>query len=440
MGEILRLRTLGAGLVLAGLLSGCGLFGSDEERLEGERVRIRDQQARGGLQFSGAAPPIPEARQNADWTQTNGRASHASGHLAGPASLSETWRADAGSSGSEDAQITSAPVIAGGRVFTLDAASQLSAFDAGSGSVAWRTDLAPAGEDGEDGFGGGLAAEGGMVFATTGFGEALAVNAASGEIAWRTSAGAPFRAAPAVAQGVVIGVTRDNRAIAFSAQTGDVVWRLDGISGQAGLLGGASPAIQGGLVVLPFGSGEIIGASANRGRRIWNAVLGGARRGLARASISDVTGDPVIAGRAVVAANQSGRIVAIDGQTGQRGWTRSVGSIGPIWAAGQSLFLVSDQNVLMRLALQNGATIWETELPSFEDPEDREDPIAYSGPVLAGGQLLVTDSLGNLLSFDPASGQQGGTTELASGTTNGVAVAGGTVFVLTGNGTLQAFR
>ena len=440
MGRLTGIRTIGLGLVMAVVLTGCGLFGDDEEPLPGERIRIRDQQSRGGLQFAGTAPPIPAAQQNAEWTQTNGRSSHASGHLAGPATLREAWRADAGSSGSEDAQITATPVVAGGRVFTLDAASQLSAFDAGSGAVAWRTDLAPEGEDGEDGFGGGLAADGGMIFATTGFGEALAVDVSSGQITWRTSAGAPFRAAPAVSGGVVIAVTRDNRALAFSARTGDIVWRLDGISGQAGLLGGASPAIQGRLVVLPFASGEIIGATSGSGRRIWNAVLGGARRGLARASISDVTGDPVIAGRAVVAANQSGRMVAIDGQTGQRGWTRSVGSIGPIWAAGQSLYFVSDDNAVMRIALQNGATIWRTELPAFEDPEDREDPIAYSGPVLAGGNVLVTDSLGNLFSFDPASGQQTGTVRLSSGTTNGVAVAGGTVFVLSGDGTLQAFR
>jgi outer membrane protein assembly factor BamB len=169
-------------------------------------------------------------------------------------------------------------------------------------------------------------------------------------------------------------------------------------------------------------------------------VLGGARRGLARASISDVTGAPVIAGRAVIAANQSGRIVAIDGQTGQRGWTRSLGSTGPLWAAGQSVYLVGDDASLMRLSLRTGQTIWRNELPPFEDMEDREDPIAYSGPVLVGGRLLVTSSTGELLTFDPSTGEQTGGTDLADGTNRGVAVANGTVYVLTEDGTLHAFR
>lgn len=431
-----ELRLIGGAMAMAGLLAGCGIF-DDEDRLEGERVPIRDPSV-GGSVFTGQVPPIPPAQTNAAWTQTNGFPSHAAGHLQGPSTLTPAWRADAGSGGNDG--ITSAPVIAGGSVFTLDASAQVTSFDAGTGSRLWRTDLTPEGEDGEDGFGGGLALDGGALFATTGFGEIVALEPGTGEERWRYRAGAPFRAAPAAAAGLIVAVTRDNRAVAVSASTGELVWRLDGISSDAGLLGGASPAISGRLAVLPFASGEIIGVDVRSGRRVWSAVLGGARRGLARSAISDVTGDPVIIGRAVVAANQAGRMVAIDGQSGQRGWTRSVGSTGPIWADGRSLFLTGDDGSLMRLALNGGQTIWQVDLPAFEDEEDRQDPIAYSGPVLVGGRLLVTDTLGNLMAFDPMSGAELERISLSDGSTTGAAVAGGTVFVLSNDGTLQAFR
>jgi len=378
--------------------------------------------------------------ERATWTQTKGNSSDGGGRLAGPTSFGRVWTADAGAAGAGAGAITSGPVIIGGRVYTMDAGSQLSAFDSSGGSTAWRVDLAPDGEDGEDGFGGGIAAEGDRIYATTGFGEVLAVSAGSGEILWRHRSTAPYRAAPAVARGIVVAVTRDNQAIALNGATGELVWRIAGIAGEAGLLGGASPAISGDLTVVPFGSGEVQGVQTSTGRQIWSAVLGGARRGIARSAIADVTGDPVIAGRAVIVANQSGRMVAIDGQAGRRGWTRSIGSTGPLWAAGDSLFLVSDSGEVIRMSLQNGQTFWRTELPEFEDPEDREDAIAYSGPVLTGGRLLVTDSLGNLLSFDPATGAQGATVDLTAGGTTGVAVAGSTVYVLTDDGVLQAFR
>ena len=436
-------RGLGLSLALAALaaLGGCGALDwfDDDERLSGERVPIRDQSGADAT-AAAAAQPLPPPGPNADWTQTNATASHASGHLAGPSAPVLAWTADAGEGAGGSAAITGAPIVAGGRVYTLDAAAQLGVFDAGSGSAGWRTDLSPAGEDGDEGFGGGLATDGRLVYATTGFGEVLAVDAGSGEIAWRFRAGGPFRAAPAVSEGVVLAVTRDNRAMALSAGSGEVLWRLDGASSDAGLLGGASPAISGDLAVVPFGSGEIAGVQLGTGRRIWSAVLGGARRGLARSAISDVTGDPVIAGRAVVAANQSGRTVAIDGQTGVRGWTRSMGAVGPLWSAGGSIFMVTDDLRLTRLALQTGDTIWSTQLPAYEDPEDRDDPIAYSGPVLAGGRVLVTDSTGNLLAFDPGTGEGLGAVELTDGATTGPVVAGGTIYVLSDDATLQAFR
>lgn len=327
-----------------------------------------------------------------------------------------------------------------GRVYVLDAAAQVSAFDASTGSVAWRTDLAPEGEDGADGFGGGLAAAGELVFATTGFGEVVALDINTGEIIWRYKATAPFRAAPAIERDVVVAVTRDNRALAINANAGSLIWRIDGISSEAGLLGGASPAIQGRLAVLPFGSGEVVGADVVSGRQAWSAVLGGARRGVARAAIADVTGDPVIVGRIVIAANQSGRIVAIDGRTGRRGWTRSVGSTGPIWAAGDSIYLVTDDSALVRMTIQGGQTIWRQPLPAFEDEEDREDPIAYSGPVLISGQLWITSSRGEMLAFDAANGEARGVIDIAAGTTTGVAMAGRTMYVLSEGGTLEAFR
>ncbi len=426
-------------VAMAAGIAGCGLFSSDKEKLSGERIHIRDQIARSEAGYVGTAEPLPGPTANQDWTQTNGRSSHASGHLAGPSAPTLAWRADAGSGGGS-ARITGAPIVTGGRVYTLDAYARLSAFDAGSGSPSWRTSLAPDNEAGSEGFGGGLASDGQFIYATTGFGEVLSVDASSGQIVWRQRAGAPFRAAPAVSDGFVVAVTRDNQALGLSARTGEVVWRIDGVSSDAGLLGGASPALSGDLAVVPFASGEVVGAQLSTGRRVWSAVLGGARRGLARSAIADVTGDPVIAGRAVVAANQSGRTVAVDGQTGARGWTRSIGAVGPIWAAGASVFMVTDDSALTRLSLENGQTIWRTELPAFRYPDSRETPIAYSGPVLVGGQVLVTDSRGNMLSFDPATGAQGQTVRLAGGSTTGPVVANGTVYVLSDDGTLQAFR
>ena len=434
------LSRLAAAFLVPLALAGCSLFGDEEERLAGERLSVRQAlpDPAAGRVVEAGLPPV-EAR--ADWTQTGGGPAHAGGHLAFDASPSLAWSADAGTGDSDESAITSAPVVADGRVFTLDAAAQVSAFDAASGAVLWRLELIPDEDaDGEEGFGGGLAATAARVVVTTGFGEVVSIDADTGEIAWRRRLPAPFRAGPALASGVVVAVTRSGEAYALDAGDGRVLWRQRGMAGETAWLGGANPLIAGRATVVPYPSGELVAYQLASGQRGWSAVMTGGRRGLARSAITDLTGDPAVVGNRVVVANQSGRIAAFEGETGRRAWTRQLGATRALWAAGTTVYLVSDTNVLTRLEAESGRTLWERELPSWEDPEDREDPILHSGPVLAGGQVWLTDSLGNLRAHDGVTGEGGPVLEMPAGAITGPVVAGGTLYVLTSEGELLAYR
>src|SRR3546814_14206991 len=58
----------------------------------------------------------------------------------------------------------------------------------------------------------------------------------------------PRRAAPTVAGGRVFVVSIDNQLTALNAETGEKLWSHTGFSEPAGLLGGASPAVEGDIV------------------------------------------------------------------------------------------------------------------------------------------------------------------------------------------------
>ena len=88
----------------------------------------------------------------------------------------------------------------------------------------------------------------------------------------------------------------------------------------------------------------------------------------------------------------------------------------------------------------SGNVIWATELGAFRDPDDREDAITWAGPILAGGNLLLTSDLGKLVSVNPADGAVVREVELPSAATNGPIAAGRTVYVLTDSATLAAYR
>jgi outer membrane protein assembly factor BamB len=221
-----------------------------------------------------------------------------------------------------------------------------------------------------------------------------------------------------------------------------VRWQLPGTPSVSGLVGGAGPAITDRVAVFPFASGEMVAALRQGGVRIWGATLSGERRGKVYANISDIIADPVIVDDVIYSGNQSGRAVALSLSSGARIWTAEHGAYGPVQVAGGSVFLVSDQAELVRLDAATGQQIWAKDLPYFrrDRGKRRKAIFAHFGPVLAGGKLWLASDDGTLTAYDPATGAQGITVDLPGGAASGMSFAGGTMYVMSGNGQLHAFR
>jgi outer membrane protein assembly factor BamB len=174
----------------------------------------------------------------------------------------------------------------------------------------------------------------------------------------------------------------------------------------------------------------------------WNATVVGKRPGRALSSISDVTSPPVASGDTLYVGNQSGRLAALSIGSGKPLWTARSGAITPVWPAGDSVFVVSDLNEVLRLDASDGSRIWATPLPNFikDRPRRQAEVFAHHGPVVAGGRVIVTSGDGVMRSFDPVDGTLVGTVEIPGGATTAPVVAGGTLYVVSRKGELLAFR
>lgn len=432
--------------LLALLLAGCdtvgGWFeGEKAPKIQGKRIEVllRDRKAELDPRLAGTPVVVPPAAANAAWPQVGGGPEHALGHLALAASPAEVFRTDIGSGSSDGHVLLGQPVIADGRIFTVDAEATAAAFDAGSGRALWSVKLAPENERG-DAMGGGVAVANGRVFATTGFGEVVALDAANGSVVWRKRVSGPVRGAPTVGQGHVYAITIDNQLAALNAGTGEVEWTHTGLLETAGLLGASSPAADGTLVVAPYSSGELFALRPENGRVAWQESLAGFRRSGALSSLADIRGLPVLDRGAVFAIGHSGRMVAVDERIGARLWEQDVGGTQTPWVAGDWIFIVSNDAELIALSRQTGGVRWIQPLQRYEDEEDREGVVSWAGPVLAGGRLWLTNSLGELVWASPADGKVQGRRDLTDATYLPPVVVNGTLYVLSDNGTLTAFR
>ncbi|MEM8538756.1 MAG: PQQ-binding-like beta-propeller repeat protein [Pseudomonadota bacterium] len=417
-------------------LAACG---DDEVILPGERLDIRATAA----EVNQVAPiTLPAQRANQDWGHRNGAPSHTITHPALGGALTPLFAVEIGQGDSTEARITAQPVVAGGVVYTLDAQAIVTATTV-DGAPLWSRDLTPSRAAGANPSGGGLAVAAGQLYVTTGFGEVSALSASTGQTLWVQDLDAPAKAAPTVAGNLVYVVARDSTAWALNTNNGRVAWRQTGTPSTANFGGGASPAVQGDTVVLPFPSGDVLATFPLGGIPKWRTVVSGDRVGQAASLITDISGDPVIADERVYVGNFSGRTVAIDLQSGDRLWTAAEGATSPVWPVGDAVFLINDLNELVRLDAASGAPVWRVALPTFAEGErtrSQRRVFTHYGPVLAGGRLIVTSSDGLIRQFDPTSGAGLGDIELPGGAASGAAVAGQTLYVVSKTGQLHAFR
>jgi len=453
-----RVSTLAQVTVMAAFLAACS-GPSDKEKFDGDRISVLsfEAQLRADPRLADAAVPVLPAFRNSTWDNPGGFPSHAYYHLELDG-LGEGYNVAFVTGNGGNKLLKAPPIVADEKVFALGADLVVSAADMKTGDVKWRQSVSTlktdvnfglsrfwAGDEVaanlRDGFGGGVAYGRGRVIATTGFGEIMALNGDTGEILWRVQNSVPFSNAPTVGGNRVFVTSQDSRLQAFNIETGERIWEHLAITEQATIIGATSVAVNDQIVVAGFNSGEVVALSPINGNVLWTDSL--TSRGTQVTPLSKlnaIVGRPVIDRDRVIVTSHGGRTAAIDIRSGERIWTKDVGSIETPWVMGDYILVMSLEGALVSLSREQGRVRWLTQLPSFKDEEDREGRIRWAGPLLAGGQVILASSDGRLVTANPVNGEIIGFQDIEEPVNVTPIVAEGTLYVLTDEGSLIARR
>jgi outer membrane protein assembly factor BamB len=407
-------------------------FAEKEHPLPGKRIPVMQARDTIGGELATADKPVvlPAPRANEEWTQPGGVPSNAPGHLALGGSVKRAWSADVGSGSSTKGKLTASPLVYGGRVFALDATAKVTAVSASGGSVVWRTSLVPEGEREESGYGGGLAIDNGRLYVATGFGTVVALDPATGKTLWTKNIGVPIRSSPTAVDDKVFVVTTEGHVFALAGFDGGELWTFRGLPERTSIISNPSPAVDAGVVIVPYPSGELVALHEQDGTPVWSESLARTRTVSSLASLSDAA-RPVIADGVVYGVGHAGRLIATRIKTGERLWSLNVPGTQPPVIAGNNIFVVDTNGQLHALTRQDGKVIWSAKLPGTS---------TWSGPTLAGNQLWLTSNKGQLVGVDPATGRV--TVQQGVGGPVYIApiVAGGRMYVLTDEARLVAYN
>lgn len=436
------LQFLSTSLCAIILLAACS---SDEKKppLQGERKSVLELRDTLRITENANETPIelPPVWKNGFWPQAGGYPNHVLEHVSlNPDALTRRWRTDIGQGSEDNLPLTAQPITADGKIFTLDTDSRLVAHDISNGRQIWRTEIAKIDEEDDEVIGGGISSDNGVVYVTNGYNEALAVSQDNGEILWRTALDAPARAAPTIMDGRVFVTTLNSTLYALTAADGSILWDYTTIGESAGLLGAASPAATRNIVVPAFSSGEIFALRVENGSIAWSDNLFGVRRAGGINALSDIKAQPIIHEGTIYAISFGGRMVAINERTGERVWSKDVSGSQTPWLSGDILYVFSSDNQLIAMNKNDGSARWVKQLHRYTNPEKRKGSITWTGPVLAGGRLILASSDGRMLEVNPQNGDYIRETDIGESIMIPPLVAGDVLYLLSENGNLLAYQ
>jgi len=436
-------------------------MGASEEDtpLPGERISVLEHTS--NLQSDPAIEKVkirlPGVQNNNLWPNQN------IAPISHPAlkKLSDKSTFDVGSAAEEDYQITSTPVIANGLIYILDADGNVSARNVNDPKkIIWKVTIESGVMDADflnlgldigignkkvkkDFLGGNIAYGNKAIFVTTGRGDVIALGSVTGTKIWRRSVKMPVKSSPFVYGNKLFLITTDNRLYAINTKTGDTIWTHAGIKETTSLFGSPSPVAEDGIVIVPYSSGEIYALNVETGTRLWSDMLiSGTSRTSSSVVLNDINATPVISNKRVYAVSNEGVFIASDLVDGTKLWSINISALNTPWVAGNFVYLLTTNNELVCIYAPDGKVKWVSQLESRAAPKlswsgSKGEKLVWSGPVLAGDRLLLTNSHGEMVSLSPYTGKITDKINIPDDVYLPPIVASGKVFTLSNNAELM---
>ena len=323
------------GLAIAALiLSGCSLFGGDdEEELEpAELVKIQ--------------------------TTVN---------------IKKLWSAKVGDE-AEFLRVMLQPAGDGNRIYAASRDGNVAAFEPESGKQIWKTEL-------ETELSAGPGVGEGIVAVGTSDGLVVVLDADTGSERWRVNLGGETLSAPLINDDLVIVITIDNRMRALQARDGSERWSVEQPTPLLTMRGSATPAIAGNSVIAGFDNGRLLAVDLESGDILWDSVLAppSGRSDLER--LSDIDGQISVVGQDIYASGYQGRVASVAAESGQILWSREISSYVGVSADWNSIYTTNEGGEIVALLRRNGQESWRQSSLLRREPTV---PVAFNTTVAVG--------------------------------------------------------
>ena len=314
-------------------------------------------------------------------------------------------------------------VYSGSSVYFVSANS-VYALSAADGSTLWQY---PADGKGTALFSATPALADGFLYVADDNGQVTKLDAATGKSVWKAKLDGALRSSPIISDGSVFLGSSNDHCYALSAATGQTLW--DSATTGAVL---TSPVITGGLVVFTSSDNSVYSLNSRTGRKAWSVPYD-----------ADPSLVPLVYDGRFLLVTAGDTVYSLDPSSGRQRTTLKLPTtvLIPPTVSPDATYIITQSNTLYALGA-GGRQLWKTTL----------GVAPTAPPLLAGSLLIVTAQPGIVSAYETSGGKlvwryivQASATDsqpkaAAANVFAAPIVADGTLYVVSDDGTLSAFR
>ncbi|MES2214835.1 MAG: PQQ-binding-like beta-propeller repeat protein, partial [Pseudomonadota bacterium] len=213
------------------------------------------------------------------------------------------------------------------------------------------------------------------------------------------------RSQPVLYNNLLLVLTISNQLCALDASSGQIIWEHDGLPEVLSYGKGVAPVVHNGRVLVCYSSGELVILDALNGQELWQLNLARDNDGLPGFSALGLESQPILDGDNVYIASSSNVLMKLNIATGQTVWKRKLSDIQSMNKSGNTLFITTNAKQVAAINASNGMVVWATDL-SIEGAKAAKSnkPVNYLTPVVTNGQLMIFASDGKMRILSPNTG------------------------------------
>ena len=227
----------------------------------------------------------------------------------------------------------------------------------------------------------------GVLYVNTFKGDTFAIDAETGKVIWKKVSRAPKPSTPAIAGDKLIVSSKDGTVTALTRKSGKLVWQI-----RTHAKVESSPAVAEGTVFFGATDGRLFAVDADTGRIRWAFDTGGR-----------INSSPSLAEGRVCITTYAGSVFCLRQRDGHKLWStyvkRDTFRYESFYASastdGRRLYTISRSGRIVALDADTGRVIWT----------DRVDSLGYSTPAVGRDRIFVGDFNGGLRAYRKTDGR-----------------------------------